>query len=169
MSIVELQQRNKIGFCSRKERRFNILIYECMVLGFLVGFISLYYHTSYVLIFFLLIHIIGVLYSERGFGRLKNVISIFFGIIHTVVKGVLNGVYNVLFRRTSEKTTRTKPIPKEYLYNFHLKPTNDLRLQQVGLSHRFSHWRVSSLFLSRRLFKLCQDPVFLIFMVQLVR
>ncbi|CAF1260576.1 unnamed protein product [Adineta ricciae] len=115
---------------NRKEKRFHILIYECMVLGFLVGFISLYYHTSYALIFFLLIHIIGVLYSERGFSRSKNVILIFFGIIHTVVKGVLNGIYNILFRRTSEKTSRTKPIPKEYLYNFHLKPTNDLRLQQ---------------------------------------
>lgn len=88
-------------FFFRKENRFDILIYECLFLGFLIGFISIYYYIPYILIFFLLIHITGTLYFEK-------------------------------FLNSRQKIDK-KPIPKEYLYNYHLKPTNDLRLQQVNI------------------------------------
>ncbi|UJR33363.1 hypothetical protein I4U23_020811 [Adineta vaga] len=115
---------------NRKEKRFNILTYECMTLGFFIGFFSLYYHIPYVLMFFLAIHIIGVLYSENGLRRIKDLVLILLDIFQTIIKSLLNGIFSIYFRGTSSKISGIKPIPKEYLYNFHLKPTNDLRLQQ---------------------------------------
>jgi hypothetical protein len=84
-----------------------------MFLGFLIGYISLYYYVPYVLICFLLIHIIGTLYSEKDLKKIWGLIKI------------------IRSRRVSSKKIATKKLPKEYLYNYHLKPTNDLRLQQV--------------------------------------
>jgi len=98
---------------NRKQNRFYILLYECIFLGFMIGFISLYYYIPYVLICFLLIHILGTLYSEKDLKKLIELIHLF------------------RLNQTTSKKKSTKKIPKEYLYNFHLKPTNDLRLQQV--------------------------------------
>jgi hypothetical protein len=103
----------------------------CILLGFLIGFISFYYYIPYVLIFFLLIHIIGTLYSETNLGRMKNLIKIFIEIFQKIIKYLYNWIFNSIFRRTSSEVLGTKTIPKKYQYNFHLKPTNDLRLQQV--------------------------------------
>ncbi|CAF0929789.1 unnamed protein product [Adineta steineri] len=104
---------------NRKEKRFDILLYECMFLGFLIGFISFYYYIPYVLIIFLLIHIIGTLYSEKNLGIIKE-----------IFRNLFNWIINLIFYRSNSKVSERKNIPKEYLYNYHLKPTNDLRLQQ---------------------------------------
>jgi len=119
----------------RKENRFNILIYECMFLGFLIGFISTYYHITYVLIFVLLIHIIGTLYTEKRFGiiikGIKRLIHISIELFRLVIDRLFNFFLNHLVRRSSSKVLITKPIPQKYLYSYHLKPTDNLRLQQV--------------------------------------
>jgi TfoX/Sxy family transcriptional regulator of competence genes len=60
----------------------------------------------------LLIHIIGTIYSKKNFNKIKEIIKSY-------------------FEHSSSKEFQNKKIPKEYLYNYHLKPTNDLRLQQV--------------------------------------
>jgi len=99
----------------RKENRFDILIYECIFLGFLIGFISFYYYIPCILITFLLIHIIGTIYSEKNFSK------------------IIKYLYEKIFHRSSSKIFEIKKIPKEYQYNYHLKPTNDLQLQQVDI------------------------------------
>ena len=101
----------------------DILIYESMCLGFVIGFLSLYYYIPYVLIAFLFIHLIGTVYSERKSGKLGEIFPPTF------------------LRRAPVKVPETsKPIPQEYRYNYHLKPSNDFRLQQV----RTSSWKFSS-------------------------
>lgn len=105
-----------------------------MVLGFLIGFISFYYNLPYVLIFFLCVHIMGILYSERGVSRLKGALLVLIICFRTIVYGCLNAMYKLVFRPSPSKAPVAKALPKEYMYNFHLKPTNDLRLQQVRTS-----------------------------------
>jgi len=68
-----------------------------------------------------LIHIIGTIYSEKNFGKIKEMVK---------------DLYKKIFRRSNSKVLEAKKIPKEYLYNYHLKPTNDLRLQQSSLIPR---------------------------------
>ncbi|CAF4861457.1 unnamed protein product [Rotaria sp. Silwood1] len=97
-----------------------------MFLGFLVGFISFYYYIPYVLICFLLIHIIGTIYSVKGFIGIKQIIEISQNIITYSYKYFINRI----FRCSSSKIVQTNKIPKEYQYNYNLKPTNDIRLQQ---------------------------------------
>ncbi|CAF3350708.1 unnamed protein product [Rotaria sp. Silwood1] len=109
-----------------KKKHLHILICECMFLGFLVGFISFYYYIPYVLICFLLIHIIGTIYSVKGFIGIKQIIEIFQNIITYSYKYFINRI----FRCSSSKIVQTNKIPKEYQYNYNLKPTNDIRLQQ---------------------------------------
>ncbi|CAF3342247.1 unnamed protein product [Rotaria sp. Silwood1] len=110
----------------KKKKHLHILICECMFLGFLVGFISFYYYIPYVLICFLLIHIIGTIYSVKGFIGIKQIIEIFQNIITYSYKYFINRI----FRCSSSKIVQTNKIPKEYQYNYNLKPTNDIRLQQ---------------------------------------
>jgi hypothetical protein len=110
-------KKKKINeFLFRKENRFDILIYECMFLGFLIGFISFYHHITYILLCFLFIHIIGTLYSEKGIEKIKTIITIF---------------RNIIRHDSSSKVVITKKLPDEYLYKYHLKSTNDLRFEQV--------------------------------------
>ncbi|CAF0829617.1 unnamed protein product [Rotaria sordida] len=110
----------------RKKNHLNILIYECMFLGFLIGFISFYYYIPYILICFLLIHITGTIYSVKGFARIKQIIEIF----QRIIKYLFEYILNLNFRRSSSKVLQTNKIPKEHQYNYNLKPTNDIRLQQ---------------------------------------
>ncbi|CAF0786642.1 unnamed protein product [Rotaria sp. Silwood1] len=109
-----------------KKKHLHILICECMFLGFLVGFISFYYYIPYVLICFFLIHIIGTIYSVKGFIGIKQIIEIVQKIITYSYKYFINRI----FRCSSSKIVQTNKIPKEYQYNYNLKPTNDIRLQQ---------------------------------------
>ena len=92
----------------RKEHRFDILLFECFILGFLISYLCLYHFIPYVLLFFFTIHLIGTIYSSKD---------------DTQQKSLLNLV--------QANHSKVKTISKEYLYNFHLKPTNDFRLQQV--------------------------------------
>ncbi|CAF1495752.1 unnamed protein product, partial [Rotaria sordida] len=110
----------------RKKNHLNILIYECMFLGFLIGFISFYYYIPYILICFLLIHITGTIYSVKGFARIKQIIEIF----QRIIKYLFEYILNLNFRRSSSKVLQTNKIPKEHQYSYNLKPTNDIRLQQ---------------------------------------
>jgi hypothetical protein len=106
-----------------------------MFLGFLIGFISIYDHITYVLIFVLLIHITGTLYTEKRFGiiikGIKRLIDISIELCRLIINGLFNFFLNYFVRRSSSKVLITKPIPQKYLYSYHLKPTDDLRLQQV--------------------------------------
>lgn len=119
---------NKNCLCLfRRESRLDILIYESMCLGFVIGFLSLYYYIPYGLIGFLFIHLIGTIYSERKSGKFGEIFQNFYP------------------QRTPVKVSeKAKSIPKEYRYNYHLKPSNDIRLQQVNIflrnSRSFSHW-----------------------------
>ena len=91
-----------------------------MFLGFVIGYLSLYYYIPCILIVFLLIHLIGTIYSERNSGKIKEIFKLF---------------YETFIRRTPSKTSEeSKSIPKVYRYNYHLKPSNDIRLQQVTTS-----------------------------------
>ncbi len=109
----------------RRESRFDILISECLLLGFFIGFISIYHHITYVLIVLLFIHIIGTIYTERRFDLIRNGLKILIE--------ALRLIFSRLFTRSSSKSkiVVTKKLPEKYLYTYHLKPTNDLRLQQV--------------------------------------
>jgi hypothetical protein len=119
----------------RKENRFDILLYECMLLGFCIGFISIYHHITFVLILLLLIHIIGTLYTEKRLNIIPQGINSFIHISFELFRLLINRFYrfilNHIFRRSPPKVLITKRIPQQYLYNYHLKPTNDLQLQQV--------------------------------------
>lgn len=107
-------------FSFRRENRFDILVYESMFLGFVIGYLSLYYYIPCILIVFLLIHLIGTIYSERNSGKIKEIFKLF---------------YERFIRRTPTKASeKPKSIPKVYRYNYHLKPSNDIRLQQVTMS-----------------------------------
>jgi len=116
----------------RRENRFDILISECFLLGFLIGFISIYHHITYVLISLLFIHIIGTLYTEKRFDLIRNGLKTLIRILIEVFRSIFNRLYTSLFNRSSPKVFVTKKLPQKYLYSYHLKPTNDLQLQQVG-------------------------------------
>ena len=117
-----------------KENRFDILIYECLLLGFLIGFISIYHHITFLLIFILFIHIIGTLYTEKRFDIIKKGLRTLSQVVIGIFRLIFNRLSNYLFHRSSPKVLITKKLPQKYLYNYHLKPINDLRLQQVKKS-----------------------------------
>ncbi len=118
---------NLVFYLFSQQYRFDILIYECLLLGFLIGFISAYHHITFVLIFILFIHIIGTLYTEKRFDIIKKGIKTFIQLFIEIFRLIFNRLYN----RSSSKVIITKKLPQKYLYTYHLKPTNDLRLQQV--------------------------------------
>ena len=109
----------------RAENRFHILIGECLCLGFLVGFVSSYFYFPSILVVLLSIHIFGTLYSEKGFHRLIQLI------LYTPRRLIHSLSQISVHRSTNKSTKKPKTIPQKYLYNYHLKPTNDLRLQHV--------------------------------------
>jgi ABC-type iron transport system FetAB permease component len=113
----------------RRENRFDILIFECLLLGFFIGFISFYHHITYVLLVLLFIHIIGTLYTEKRFNVIKQGILTLSHVFIEICRLIINRIT----RRSPSKpkVLITKKLPEKYLYNYHLKPTNDLRLQQV--------------------------------------
>ncbi|CAF1342672.1 unnamed protein product [Rotaria sordida] len=119
---------------NKEENRFNIFVYECLIFGFLIGFISFYHHITFLLIFLLFIHIIGIFYIEKRFYIIKDGFKIFTYIFIQIYQSIRNHLYNFIsnyiFNRSSSKPIITKKIPQKYLYSYHLKPTNDLRLQQ---------------------------------------
>ena len=124
----DLFTKKKSAYLFRRENRFDILISECLLLGFLIGFISFYHHITYVLIVLLFIHIIGTIYTERRFDLIRNGLKIFIEFFRLI--------FNRLFKRssTNSKIVITRKLPEKYLYTYHLKPTNDLQLQQVNHS-----------------------------------
>jgi hypothetical protein len=75
----------------------------------------------------LFIHIIGTLYTEKRFDVIKNGIKIFIQIFI----GIFRLIFNRFSNRSSPRVLITKKLPQKYLYTYHLKPTNDLQLQQV--------------------------------------
>ncbi|CAF3500404.1 unnamed protein product [Adineta steineri] len=119
---------------NENRNRFDILIYECMFLGFCIGFISVYSHITYVLICFLLIHIIGTLYTEKQFNLIKKGFQTLINISIDICRLIINRLYNLISKyfihRSPSKVLITKKLPEKYLYNYHLKPTDALRLQQ---------------------------------------
>ncbi|CAF2740628.1 unnamed protein product [Rotaria sp. Silwood2] len=127
---------------NRHENRFDIFVYECLVFGLLIGFISLYHHITFLLIFLLLIHIIGILYTEKRFDIIKNGFQIFshifIQICRSVIKHLYNFISNYIINRSSPKPIITKRLPQECLYSYHLKPINDLRLQQPSVVQALS-------------------------------
>jgi hypothetical protein len=120
----------------RRENRFDILISECFLLGFLIGFISIYHHITYVLIVLLFIHIIGTLYTERRFDLIGNGLRSSIQILIEFFRLIFNRLFTSLFNRSSPKVVVTRKLPEKYLYTYHLKPTNDLRLQQVEKNNK---------------------------------
>ncbi|UJR13837.1 hypothetical protein I4U23_000848 [Adineta vaga] len=118
---------------NEKENRFNILINECMFLGFLIGFISIYSHITYLLISFLLIHILGTLYTEKRFDILKYGIKILFSIWITIWRSILIHFYNFILKnfiqRTPSKILTPQKVPQQHLYSYHIKPINNVELQ----------------------------------------
>lgn len=119
----------------RKENRFDVFVYECLFLGFLIGFISAYHHITFLLIIFLVIQIIGVLYTEKRFYLINNGFkSLVYIVIHLfqfIINRLYNGIKNYISRPRTPKVLVTKKLPEKYLYTYHLKPTNALQLQQV--------------------------------------
>ncbi|CAF3736697.1 unnamed protein product [Adineta steineri] len=119
---------------NKNRNRFDILIYECMFLGFCIGFISIYSHITYVLICFLLIHIIGTLYTEKQFNLTKKGFQTLINISIDICRLIINRLYNLISKyfihRSPSKVLITKKLPEKYLYNYHVKPTDALRLQQ---------------------------------------
>lgn len=108
-----------------------------MFLGFVIGYLSLYYYIPWILIVFLGIHLIGTIYSERNSGKIQDIFKLF---------------YQTFIHRAPVKVTeKAKFIPKEYRYNYHLKPSNDIRLQQVRNSS--SHSLLYSLHFSHHSFR----------------
>jgi len=86
--------------------------------------------------FILFIHIIGTLYTEKRFDIFKKGIKILIQIFIGIVRLIFNRLYKFFFNCSSSKVLITKKLPQKYLYNYHLKPTTDLRLQQVE-----NHWK----------------------------
>ncbi|CAF4198868.1 unnamed protein product [Adineta steineri] len=119
---------------NKNRNRFDILIYECMFLGFCIGFISIYSHITYVLICFLLLHIIGTLYTEKQFNLIKKGFQTLINISIDICRLIINRLYNLISKyfihHSPSKVLITKKLPEKYLYNYHLKPTDALRLQQ---------------------------------------
>lgn len=116
-----------------RENRFDILIFECLLLGFLIGFLSFYYQTTYLLIVLLFIHILGTLYTEH---RLNLIVE--FGRI------LLTSLFNSIFsRRSSNLNVRidSKKLPEKYLYNYRLTPSqqvnNSIQTKPLELNSRF--------------------------------
>ncbi|CAF3544673.1 unnamed protein product [Rotaria socialis] len=118
----------------KKENHFDILLYECLFLGFLIGFISFYYHVPYVLVCFLCFHTLGTIYSAKGFTKIIATIKIIFQLLGRLIKYLCIKIANLFSRSSSLKTLEQNKIPKQYKYNFHLKPTNDMRLQQSSFT-----------------------------------
>ena len=108
--------------------RLDILMYECLCLGFLIGFISYYHYLPVLLIFLLCVQLLGTLHSANGFHRL---VLFSFGAVRRSLFGIYQNISKITLAQPIKKASKTKSIPQEYLYNYHLKPTNDLRLQQV--------------------------------------
>ncbi len=98
-----------------------------MLLGFFIGFISFYHHITYILIVLLFIHIIGTLYTEKRFDIIRRGLLTLSYIFIEIFRLIINRIN----RRSSSKVLITKKLPEKYLYSYHIKPTNDLRLQQV--------------------------------------
>lgn len=103
------------------------MIFESHILGFCIGFVSIYHHFTYVLLALLAIHIIGTLYTERRFDLIGNT----FAIIIECLRLVFKGIHGLFSNRSSPKVVVSKKIPQEYLYNYRLKPSTDHRLEQV--------------------------------------
>ena len=126
---------------SRKERRFDILIHECMLLGFLIGFTSIYHHIPYLLIGLLCVHIIGTVLSERSLDAvtqtIRSSLCCLTVLCRTLLKHVYHSLIDHLLYRSSTKVCKPQPIPTQWLYNYHLKPVDDLRLGQVRLRTTF--------------------------------
>ena len=125
----------------RPDYRLNILIHECLFLGFLVGFLSVYHHFPYMLLCLLLMHIFGTIITEKRIDRMKSDVQSFsrwsIDVVRTILRQLFNSVLNRLSSRSSSVSPKKiKMMPKEWLYNYHLKPTKDLRLERV----RTDHW-----------------------------
>ncbi|CAF3568596.1 unnamed protein product [Rotaria sp. Silwood1] len=113
-----------------------------MILGFIIGYLSIYHHITYLLIFLLIIHIIGILYTEKRFDLIKNTFKIFIHIFIQIYRSIINCLYNFISKysinHSSSKPIITKKLPEKCLYTYHLKPTNDLRLQQPSFVQSLS-------------------------------
>lgn len=120
----------------RKERRFDILISECLFLGFLVGFLSVYHHIPWLLIFLLIIQIIGSIASETRFDDIRRFFRLISEFIGLIFRSLFRWIIDRLRSWSRRRTKKVQPIPPEWKYNYHLKPIRDLRLEQV--EHFFS-------------------------------
>lgn len=106
------------------------MIFESHILGFCIGFVSIYHHFTYVLLALLLIHIVGTLYTERRF----DLIGKTFEILIECFRLIFTGIRRLFSNRSPPSPPQmvvTKKIPQEYLYNYRLKPSTNHRLEQV--------------------------------------
>lgn len=106
-----------------QENRFDILIYECFLLSFFIGFISFYHHITYLLILILFIHILGTLYTERRFDLIKKSFQMFFQILIGIFQLLFARLYKFFSKPSPSKILITKKLPDKYLYNYQLTPT----------------------------------------------
>ena len=124
----------------RSEYRFNILIYECLFLGFLIGFLSINHHFPFILLGLLFVHIFGTIITENRIEKIKSDIQSSFRWSINIVRTLLRQLFNSILNRLWACLTPTKinAIPTEWRYNYHLKPTKDLRLERVRTSQSWS-------------------------------
>ena len=74
---------------------------------------------------------VGTLYTEHRFDLIRQGFAILLGCFRVI----FNGISSYFFTRSSSlppKMTVSRKIPQEYLYNYRLKPSTNLRLEQVG-------------------------------------
>ncbi|CAF3591124.1 unnamed protein product [Rotaria socialis] len=122
---------------TKKENRFDVFLWECLFLGFSICFITVYHHTTFILTVFLLLHIIGILHTEKRLkltiNRIKLFIHVFLRLFQLTINCLYNFISNYTHHYSSSKVLIAKKLPEKYLYSYHLKLTNDLRLQQSSL------------------------------------
>lgn len=82
--------------------------------------------------FLLVVHIIGTLYTEHRFDLIRQGFTIIFECFRMIFKGIYSS------RSSPIKPMIRRKIPQEYLYNYRLKPSTNLRLEQVGEFKRIS-------------------------------
>ncbi|CAF1358935.1 unnamed protein product [Adineta ricciae] len=104
-----------------------------MFLGFLIGFISFYYHTTYLLLILLFIHIIGTLYTEKRFNVIKQGLKTLFSIWIAIWRSILVRLYEFILKRFVQRSPprilTAQKVPQQYLYSYHVKPINNFELQ----------------------------------------
>lgn len=122
------KNKNVFLFFFRREQRFDILIFECFVLGVFVAVISVYHHFPSILIVLLFIQIIGSISTEKTFDDFRRL----FRSIVEIFRLLFQQIFNSLIKRISiRRPKKIQPIPQQWKYNYHLKPIRDLRLENV--------------------------------------